>query len=64
MDWVKRVNADSQEVVGTTSHDHKGKVAESSDGDFTLSTNGDGRSFLIETKSSQISPIKSLSTSN
>ena len=37
---------DSQEVVGTTSHDHTGKAAESSDGDFDLSTNGDGILFF------------------
>ena len=43
---VKRVNMDSQEVVGTTSHDHTGKAAESSDGDFDLSTNGDGILFF------------------
>ena len=39
---VKRVIGDAEIVVGTTSHDHTGKIAESSDGDFDISPNGEG----------------------
>ncbi|TXG35141.1 sulfatase-like hydrolase/transferase [Seonamhaeicola maritimus] len=39
---VKRVTGDAEVVVGTMSHDHTGKIVESSDGDFDMATGGDG----------------------
>ncbi|WP_193316017.1 sulfatase-like hydrolase/transferase [Flavicella marina] len=43
---VKKVANNSQETIGTTSHDYTGKVAEDSDGDFDVSTNGEGILFF------------------
>ncbi|MCL7762959.1 sulfatase-like hydrolase/transferase [Polaribacter sp. Z014] len=39
---VKHVTNNTEEVAGTTSHDYTGKVAETSDGDFDFSVNGEG----------------------
>ena len=39
---VKQIFGNTEVVVGTTSHDYAGKIAETSDGDFDLATNGDG----------------------
>ena len=43
---IKQVVANAEVVVGTTTHDYTGKVAEASDGDFDLSTNGEGILFF------------------
>jgi arylsulfatase A-like enzyme len=39
---IKQVVNNTEVVVGTTSHDYTGKTAESSDGDFDFSVNGEG----------------------
>ncbi|TYA92145.1 sulfatase-like hydrolase/transferase [Seonamhaeicola marinus] len=39
---VKRIVGNAEVVAGTTSHDHTGKDAEPSDGDFDMATGGDG----------------------
>jgi arylsulfatase A-like enzyme len=39
---VKQVLDNAEVVVGSTSHDYTGKTAESSDGDFDFSVNGEG----------------------
>ena len=39
---VKQVIGDAEIVVGSTSHDHTGKIAESSDGDLDIATGGEG----------------------
>ena len=39
---VKQVEGNAEVVVGITSHDYTGKVAQTSDGDFDLSINGEG----------------------
>ncbi|MGJ8743986.1 sulfatase-like hydrolase/transferase [Polaribacter sp.] len=39
---IKHVVNNTEEVAGTTSHDYTGKTAESSDGDFDFSVNGEG----------------------
>ena len=39
---VKHVVNNAEEVVGSTTHDYTGKVAEASDGDFDFSVNGEG----------------------
>lgn len=39
---VKQVFGDVEVVVGSTSHDHTGKIAESSDGDLDIATGGEG----------------------
>ena len=43
---VKQVINNQEITVGKTSHDYTGKVAESSDGDFDFSTNGEGILFF------------------
>ncbi|WP_339882642.1 sulfatase-like hydrolase/transferase [Polaribacter vadi] len=43
---VKQVLNNIETVVGTTSHDYTGKAAESSDGDFDFSLNGEGILFF------------------
>ena len=39
---VKHVIGDAEVIVGTTVHDYTGKIAETSDGDFDISPNGEG----------------------
>lgn len=43
---VKKVTDNQEIVVGSTTHDYTGKAAETSDGDFDFSTNGEGILFF------------------
>ena len=65
---VKQVVGNIEEVVGTTSHDYTGKVAQTSDIDFDFSVNGEGilifqaDPFALPTDANSTSWIAGLNT--
>ena len=65
---IKQVVNNAEVTVGSTSHDYTGKVAESSDGDFDFSVNGEGilifqaDPFVLPTDPNSTSWITGLNT--
>ena len=65
---VKQVAGNTEVTVGTTSHDYTGKIAQTSDGDFDFSVNGEGilifqtDPFVLPTDSNSTSWITGINT--
>ena len=65
---VKQVVNNTETIVGTTSHDYTGKTSQSSDGDFDISTNGEGilifqaNPFALPTDANSTSWITGINT--
>ena len=65
---VKQIINNAEVVVGTTSHDYTGKVAQASDGDFDFSVNGEGilmfqaAPFELPTDSNSIAWVTGVNT--
>ena len=65
---IKQVVGNTEVVVGVTSHDYTGKVAQASDGDFDFSVNGEGilifqsDSFALPTSGNSTAWIAGINT--